>query len=338
MKTKPYDNKYCGVRKSVIKSANPQINSKALSYLHQFITERYKIHIKKDVYKEAAPWTKDPVLREFRFTNVRREHDRETKWVIDNIAKNNALCYEDKLLNLILFRLFNKHETAELIHIPIRFQDFSEGRTWDPEKYRCIFERAIKEDPKRILFTGAFITGGLKRALKQYLPKEDPKNSMEMRVLWCIKALINDDVVKKIKSSKDQKEVFDVLCKYDGLGEFLSYQIFVDFTYIKEFPFSENEFVVAGPGCKKGLDCLFIDRGGMTYEECLFWLRDNIDNLFISYGFNWSPKAMFRDIPTYDRYMNVMSLENCFCELSKYIRATEGYGRPRQKYKSHKDV
>jgi hypothetical protein len=27
-----------------------------------------------------------------------------------------------------------------------------------------------------------------------------------------------------------------------------------------------------------------------------------------------------------------MSLENCFCELSKYIRAITGTGRPRKKY------
>ena len=102
-------------------------------------------------------------------------------------------------------------------------------------------------------------------------------------------------------------------------------------TYIKEFPFSENEFVVAGPGCKKGLDYIFKDYDGMTSEEALFWLRDNID-----FVFSWDPKALFSDLPEHDRCLNIMSLENCMCELAKYIRTIEGTGRPRVKYKQHK--
>ena len=127
----------------------------------------------------------------------------------------------------------------------------------------------------------------------------------------------------------------------------------MDLSYIKEFPFSENEFVVAGPGCKKGIDYIFTNKDGMTYEECLFWLRDMI---------NYDPNSLFRcdelreweeengyesreynrfklfnDLPEDDRIMNVMSIENCMCELSKYMRAVDGTGRPRNKYKPHKE-
>ena len=332
MKPKPADRVYCGVRRKKIEAAEPGLNKTNMLHLYDFITERYAIHVKKDVYHLDPPWTDDDVLGNFRFTNVRREHDKETKWLIEHITSNRALSYEDKLLNIILFRIFNKHETAELLNMPI---PFSKRPKWNPERYRIRFSDALLIDKHRIFFTGAFITGGTKRALKWYLPAKKPERSMEMRVMYFIKYLIDNDFVSQIieAQKKDQAEVFSVLSGVMGIGEFLGYQIFVDMTYIKEFPFSENEFVVAGPGCKRGLKYIMPDPDGMTPEECLFWLRDNIDWLFQDFLQKpWNPHYMFVDLPEYDRYMNVMSLENCMCELSKYIRAKKGTGRPRKKY------
>ena len=331
MKNKPADVPFCGVRKKVIKNANPKINEENLLHLHNFIKRRYNIHLKKDVLNKPQPWTKDPVLQEFRFTNIRREHDRESKWLIKNISTNPELSYDDKLLNSILFRLYNKHQTSELIGMPIHFSEYED---WDPESYRHLFEEAIAADPHRVFFTGAFNTGGLKRALKWYLPKDTPDNSMEMRVMNFVKYLLNSTMLDDIRVAKTQQEVFKTLSSCMGIGGFLGYQMFVDMTYIPEFPFSENEFTVAGPGCKWGLDYLFDDKDGMTYEECIFWVRDNLERLFNEVlGKEWDCKKIFWDLPEEDRCFNVMSLENCFCELSKYIRAKTETGRPRKKYK-----
>lgn len=338
MKNKKQDTLYCDVREDVIKSAHPILSMKTLRYLYQFINERYTIHVKKDVLHEPAPWTDDEVLAMFRFTNVRREHDRETKWLIKHVTSNKALSYKDKLLNAILFRLFNKHETSELIGMPIEFSKY--GSSWDPEQYRKLFEDALKEDPKRVFFTGAFHTVGMKMAFKQYIPKGVEDNSKEMRVMYFMKYLLDYDIYFWLTSDEmeTQEHCFNLLKNFTGIGDFLGYQIFVDMTYIKEFPFSENEFTVAGPGCRMGLNYLFKDRVGMSYEECLFWVRDNIDRLFREkLNKPWDPDKLFVDLPEWDRRMNVMSLENCFCELSKYIRAKEGTGRPRKVYKPSKE-
>ena len=331
MRTKPADQLFCGVRKKVIQNANPQINKENLLHLYNFIKRRYNIHLRKDVLGKPQPWTKDPVLQEFRFTNIRREHDRESKWLIKNISTNPDLSYEDKLLNSILFRLYNKHQTSELIGMPIHFSKYKD---WDPEKYRHLFEEALKTDPHRVFFTGAFNTGGLKRALKWYLPKDTPDNSMEMRVMCFVKYLLGSTMIDDIKAAKTQKDVFKTLSSCMGIGGFLGYQMFVDMTYIPEFPFSENEFTIAGPGCRWGLDYLFDDKDGMTYEECIFWVRDNLERLFHEVlGKEWDCKKIFWDLPEEDRCFNIMSLENCFCELSKYIRAKTETGRPRKKYR-----
>ena len=104
----------------------------------------------------------------------------------------------------------------------------------------------------------------------------------------------------------------------------MAYQLLIDMTYCPECPISENEFTVAGPGCKAGLKLIFQKKDGMTPEECLFWLRNNWNILMNYYNIEWNPDEIFPDIPVEDRYMNVMSLENCCCELSKYHRAWNG--------------
>lgn len=328
MKNKPADTLYCGVNKKRIKKAQPVLNERNLLYLYNFIKRRYVIHLRKDVLKKDPPWTTDQVLRDFRFTNIRREHDKESKWVTEHITSNPELSYEDKLLNVILFRLYNKHETAELISMPFKF---SETPDWNPEWYRSLFEAALVEDPKRVFFTAAFHTVGMKNTLK----KVTGESYAPMRILKFIKILINEGLVDDIKACTNQQEVYQTLTDYNGIGRFLAYQFYVDMTYIAEFPFSENEFTVAGPGCVMGLNYLFEDRDGMSYEECLFWLRDNLDRLFVEeLGKDWDAKRVFWDLPEEDRCFNVMSLENCFCELSKYIRAKDGTGRPRKRYKA----
>lgn len=328
MKNKPADTLYCGVSKTRIKKAQPVLNERNLLYLYNFIKRRYVIHLRKDVLKKDPPWTTDEVLKNFRFTNIRREHDKESKWVIEHIANNPELSYEDKLLNVILFRLYNKHETAELISMPFKF---SQTPDWNPEWYRSLFEAALVEDPKRVFFTAAFHTVGMKNTLKRVTGE----SYAPMRILKFIKILINEGLVDDIKACVNQQEVYQTLTDYNGIGRFLAYQFYVDMTYIAEFPFSENEFTVAGPGCVMGLNYLFENRDGMTYEECLFWLRDNLDRLFVEkLGKDWDAKRVFWDLPEEDRCFNVMSLENCFCELSKYIRAKDGTGRPRKRYRA----
>lgn len=337
MLNKPKDVPFCGVRREKVLRAIPILDEENLQHLFDFITERYKIHTRKDVEKLPPPWTSNPVLSQYRFTNIRREHDKETKWLIKNITSNNHISYDDKLLNCILFRLYNKHETAELLDMPIKFSAFrtKRGPCWNPELYRKQFEAARKEDPKRVFFTGAFITGGLKRALKWYLPGDlEKKDSAEMRVMWFMKHLVDTGITYELKKSSTQQEAFQVLANLMGIGEFLAYQMFVDMTYIAEFPFSENEFTVAGPGCKRGIDYLFEDKDGMTYEECLFWMRDNLNRAFKStIGKSIQFNKLMYDLKSDDRCFNVMSLENCMCELSKYIRAVTNTGRPRQMYK-----
>ena len=107
MRTKERDIPYCGVRYKVIKKANPILNEQNTAHLMQFIIDRYGIYYAKDVLKLPAPWTKNPILSTYKFTNIFRENDRVSKALIKNVSKNKGLSLEDKVANTFLFRSWN---------------------------------------------------------------------------------------------------------------------------------------------------------------------------------------------------------------------------------------
>ncbi len=327
MRTKERDEPYCGVDRDKIADASPQIDTDMFKDFVKMVKDRYRIHKRKDVKKLPKPWTTNPIMRQYKFTNVRREHDRETRWLLDNIVNNPEVSYEDKLLNCVLFRIFNKHQTSEVIKQPINFKQLHKN----PNRYKQALNTAKSSGLS--LFTSAFYTTGARQGIQKYLISQGRSSDLSGNdILVFMDCLYQDGFTDKIKAAKNQQEVFQTITSYTGIGPFLGYQMFVDLTYIPEFPFSENEFTIAGPGCRKGLDLLFTDRTGLTYEECLFWLRDSWETLCGDLQIPWDADMLFSDLPKYDRCMNVMSLENCFCEFSKYMRAKTGQGRPKVRY------
>lgn len=348
MQNKRADIPYCGVSQQKIREAKPKLNVVAVKHLYDFVTERYKIHIRKDFLKQKAPWTNNPILSQYKFCNIRREHDRQSQYLIKNISTNSCLSLEDKIVNSFYFRAWNNWDTMKDLGGPWPAKNLYSSQM--KEQIRPIYQKLATEDPDRKWWSSAYNQGGTKHAWKfpqgdgyQRAYKEseakkykDWEPDIPLRVFHIGPWLKDGHVVERLLNAKDQKESFDVIRSIRGFADFLAYQIFVDLTYIEEFPFSENEFVVAGPGCKKGLNKLFDDYDWLTHEEALFWLADNIDEIFNEVHPPFWAGRLFVDLPQEDRFFSVMCLENCMCEFCKYIRTVEGNGRPRVKYKQHR--
>ena len=45
-----------------------------------------------------------------------------------------------------------------------------------------------------------------------------------------------------------------------------------------------------------------------------------------------NPDEIFSDQDSRHRRLNLMAIENCLCEISKYLKAFHGTGRPRNRY------
>lgn len=339
MKTKLKDQYYCNVRKEIIETTRPDFRDDRLKMLYEYILGRYRIHLNKDYYHlDPYDSVRNPVFQEYKFTNIRREHDRTTEWLIDHISNNENISYTDKIYKSIIFRLYNRLETAELIGLDGK--DFFVSDIFSDHELswidKCREKFSNMKDGYRI-YTNAYKTGGTNTGLQSLFPDEELRY---MCPLLLIDKLIKEDFVSQLDSCETQLDVFNLLCNIKGIGKFIAYQIYVDLTYIEEFPFSENEFTVAGPGCHYGIELLLKDRydfNGMTAEEIVFWMRDNLDKEFDRLGLKWNPEEIFIDLPDYDRCLNVMSLENIMCEFQKWVRANSSdMSNPRNKYKPYK--
>ena len=164
MRTKKADTPYCGVREHVIEDANPQLDWENVYHFKTFVIDRYRIHKRKDIKELPAPWTKNPILQEYKFTNVRREHDRQTRYLIDNITNNLTLTLEDRVINTFLFRSWNNWATLKDFGFPYPAQAL-----YNPdlkEKVRPLFHRLQKENPDRLWYNNAYNQGGTKHAWK----------------------------------------------------------------------------------------------------------------------------------------------------------------------------
>lgn len=380
MRNKPADIPYCGVDEQKIKNAKPILNMDVVKLQNDWIFERYRIKKRKDS-GAPRPWTDNWVLQEYRFCNVRREDDRESQYLIQNISENPTMDFENKFYNTILFRMFNKWETIVKLGGVLDWHERP-----DLKKYNEIIEAGIAADPDYVWYTNAYIIGGQIRATETDfimtslsdeefakldlldVPELDSINDLKVaghpetfyiqsynvdkvlelqphlrpvdvtdsnnviRTIKRVWQLKQQKFFEKIISCPSPKEVYNIMNKTRGFGKFMSNQIMVDYAYIPEYPFSENEWVVAGPGSENGMKLLFDDFDGLSFAELLFWQRDNLVQVWKDNGLDWDLNELFEDKPEYDRCLNLALLQNSSCELSKYVRTVRGAGRPKVKY------
>ena len=80
-----------------------------------FAFERQNIFIKK-FQNLPAPWTQDEILKEYKFCNTYRLNDRVSQYLLRNVIYNGQkYSNKDMLFRIVLFKLFNKESTWELL-------------------------------------------------------------------------------------------------------------------------------------------------------------------------------------------------------------------------------
>jgi len=79
----------------VLEENGAVVNMEHLDDYWYFVCERQNIYWRRVVEKQPAPWTDDPILREYKFTNIERTLDRNTLLMIDEILDKGG---EDEYL------------------------------------------------------------------------------------------------------------------------------------------------------------------------------------------------------------------------------------------------
>lgn len=264
-----------------------------------FACERQNIFIKK-LNGENTPWTDDEILQTYKFCNSYRVNDRVSQYLLKNVIYNDKkYTDEDILFRIILFKLFNKESTWELLLN--HFNDIKLS-SFNINEYSKVLEKAISSGIK--IYNDAYISCATKAF------GYDRKHDNHLALLN--KIFIIDKSHVKILKAKTMEEAFNILKSYPLLGNFMSYQLVTDINYSDIVNWQENEFTVAGPGSLRGIKKCFIDKGKMSNEDIIKYMYDHQEEEFKRLGLN------FKRIG--NRPLQLIDCQNIFCELDKYCR------------------
>lgn len=271
----------------------------------RYMSERYKIKKRRDKGKKR-PWTKDPILSDYHFTNVFRKDDKGSQWLLNHIKdpKVKAMKAEDLIWRVVMYRWANYHRYFEDYGWPARSK----------KALRKMLKRLEKYDEKKVQwFTRAHIV------LQSNFNQPRRENYIEYAGLLLADF---DSFVQGILGAENMERAFKHVQKFKGIGGFTAYEICIDLCYLGVLPDEfRDQYANPGPGCREGIDLIFPSAsksGTKGYIEAMETLRDEQDEAFSGYGLTPTPRLTLQDI------------EFNLCEISKYIKIMHGTGRGRR--------
>lgn len=264
----------------------------------RFAAERQEIFFRR-CHQTPPPWTSDPILTVFKFTNAYRASDRVSQYLIQKVIYRGEQSEEEIFFRTILFKLFNKIETWELLESAfghVSYHDFSF------EAYDDLLMDALSRS--ETIYSGAYIMPSGSSTFGT-----TKKHRAHLRLL---ERMMNDEVALRIAESKSMGEAFTLLRSYPTIGDFLAYQYVTDLNYSTLTNFSEMEFVVPGPGARSGISKCFESLGGLSEADIIRVVTDRqtaeFERLGISFKSLWG------------RPLQLIDCQNLFCEVDKYSR------------------
>ena len=277
------------------------LDREALKILKHWMLERYSIFELKEM-GQPRPWTKDGILRCYRFCNVFREDDTETRWIFNNWIKPNK---NDKNLwfNMTLARLINWHESLEEIGYVKR---------WNPTAIKKKLKK--RRDKGLKVFTGAYIVSTNGKSMD----KIDYVVDIILTPLW------NDREKIQPKKGDLLADFFKRLNDYEGMGSFMTAQVIADTKQVGVLSKAEDwyKWASSGPGSRRGLNRIFGRDKNAPWKE-KEWLEKLSELNILLEANNRKMTA---------RRLDLQNLQNCLCEFDKYSRVLYGEGKPRSRY------
>lgn len=261
-----------------------QFGSADLSDLAYWINERHRIYLKREA-GHPWPWTDDPVLRIFKFTNVFRELDKGTlalRKMVQEVEQPALLMF-----NIVWYRMFNRYEHAENIGVVSNLDAL--------RKKLDIVERQGHR-----LFTSAHMTVGRAGQAKKDTVLEtlaDVLDRME-DLLWIGEEGTLESAFKRL-----------LKLRFFGIGKFIAYEIVTDMRWYPQFwpegePTDVMSWASIGPGCKRGMHRL-------GYDDCLENMLRIYQGLIL---------LLESHVTRHHPPLELREVEHSLCEFDKYQR------------------
>lgn len=308
-----------------------EVNEEHLKLFFEIMYERQEIWYKRNILKLPAPWSENPILRDYNFTHVYRELDRNSQWEIDNIISIDEIPEIEKFWMVCFFRLMNEPRFFEYYKkkegfkyaLPTR-KEFQKARF-----YAVVTNyRKLGYNP----YTSAYLIN------TACCPGERRDKCYAFKIIATLHKEA-ENVFKTMITAKQPEEFIKHLMTLPAIAEFVSHEIYISLCYFATYshagaimPWDENDFTNVGPGCSLGIRLIFPSTIAKDQKEKIYQLRDmSVDYLPDDFKYlEWSGRRKY-----YTSDENNISLHQCemwLCEFSKYWKMINGVGKTRKKY------
>lgn len=272
-----------------------------------FVEERHKVWVARQA-GAPRPWTVDPIIATRKFTNVFRVLDHGSQYVLSDLI-DPELSVRDQLARLFLYRHTGRVEVWEAMDLMVglptmdNLDDCLEAMKAYRGETRQIFQAQKKHTggrgyghQKRVgqrpVFTSAYLV----------FPQSAERGTDKLESIFALTRRVIDEIAPAFEKTT-MRQQFDLLRGNKGVADFMSMQVLTDWGYTPQCGEDrENEFVVPGPGARKGAAEL-----GMDADAAVRWAWEAVRSMD-------SPPQLG------DRLPSLMDVQNCLCEFSKYAR------------------
>ena len=271
-----------------------------------FLNERHRVYVRRAA-GQAKPWTDDPILQAYKFTNVFRELDTGTVWLRTHFLEPHADDDPSLLVfNVGWYRLFNWIGTGERL-------GWQTG--WNPKAVSAKLKRAHARGEQ--VFTGAHIVygGGGRTGRAQSKIGAVVSATTE---LW----RMSQYLASIARFTRSLQGTFDELTRLPGVGGFIGYEIVTDLRHTKVLrdAYDINHWANVGPGALRGLRRL---DPSVTPSQALIRMRALLAT---------SRQEIERVLEPHVPALELRDIEHTLCEFDKYCRVKFGEGKPRSLY------
>jgi alpha-glutamyl/putrescinyl thymine pyrophosphorylase clade 1 len=270
-----------------------------------FIKERHAIYERRLAGK-SKPWTKDPILQQYRFCNMYRELDTVTIWLRENWRgpwKHDHNVWFAMVVARVVNWPDSLYDLAAAIHNGKKIH-------WNPREF--VREMDARKTRGEKVWTGA------------YMIHADAAPGLSKAAYYAERVLTPIWDSRKEAPFDSLASFHKWLMQFRDMGSFMAAQVVADVKYTLLLAEAKDWWTWAapGPGSLRGLSRVEFGDLGTKYTDAAW--RDALAELKAKIDPMLAKAGMPR--------MHAQDLQNCLCEFDKYQRVLNGEGRPRSKY------
>lgn len=312
-----------------------QVSEYHLNEFFSIMIERQRISEKR-MKGLPFPWTNNPILRDYKYTNVYRELDRNSQYEIDNIILNESLTNEDTLFQILMYRMFNQPKFFEYCSEETKGKWYKGLPTYSQYKSGELIELINKYRKQGgNPFTNAYLTNS----------RVCPGMTRD----WCFgNKVIPDfhkkipDLLKLISRGGEPENLVKEFVKLPSVSYFVAHEFFISLCYLAKyreetfFPWDEMDYTNVGPGASLGIRIIFPNLDSTKKQlQAIHWLHKMSKDKFKELGgfrYLTFDKKQLKYVFEDKGDITLHNIEFYLCEYSKYFKMIHKVGKQRMKY------